>query len=112
MKRDLDLIRAILLQVEEEPREGFPIFLEIPNYDPDTLSNHVRLLAEGGYLESTPWDGEELPTRLTWAGHELLEALRPEKTFEKMKRVFKEQGIPMLIPASIKIIERLATMLP
>lgn len=54
MKRDLTLIRAILLRVEETPigqSINFP--LKIDGYDnDDVVTEHVRLLEEAGYIEA------------------------------------------------------------
>jgi hypothetical protein len=89
MKRDMDLIRTILLEVEAAaPQPGW-IDLEIVGYDPAVISEHVQLLADEGLIEAkdlSAHDGFEFrPTRLTWKGHAFLDAARDETVWERTK---------------------------
>ena len=45
MKRDMDLIRGILMQVEEKGKPGGSIDIEIEDHSPEEVSYHVQLLA-------------------------------------------------------------------
>ena len=53
MKRDINLLRAILLQVEQEgdPEEPLLSSLSIEGYNQPLVNEHVKLLIEAGYLE-------------------------------------------------------------
>lgn len=99
MKRDMDLLRKILLEIEEDPRAigvGW-IELEVPGHERDEVSYHVRLLADAGLvaaaalseggLDWTYWK----PTRLTWSGHEFLNLVRQENTWAAAKKVVLEK---------------------
>ena len=50
MKRDMDLIREILLAIETiGPPQGLAR-LDLPGHDPETVSYHVRLLDQAGLI--------------------------------------------------------------
>ncbi|MED1747526.1 DUF2513 domain-containing protein [Bacillus zhangzhouensis] len=51
MKRDMDLIREILIKLEEDENPNDWISIEIENKDPVEVSYHVKLLSEAGMLE-------------------------------------------------------------
>ena len=78
MKRDLDLIRHILLEIEKEPYTGDILQLDIEGYTPEQINYHILLLADAGLIEvmEASYLGRRAfaPIRLTWEGHEFLEA--------------------------------------
>lgn len=53
MKRDINLLRAILLQVEQEgnPEEPLIHSLSIEGQEQPLVNEHVKLLIEAGYLD-------------------------------------------------------------
>jgi hypothetical protein len=74
MRRDLDLVRRILLRLEagadSVADEGRPS---------EEIQYHIRLLAEAGLIEADEIvPGQWWPERITWMGHELLDASRDE----------------------------------
>ena len=96
MKRDMELVRTILLAVEENgPPRGF-FQLELRGYDPETVSHHVLLFGDAGLLEihdrKLRNHFEVMPKRLTWAGHEFLDAARNDTIWNKAKELVKEKG--------------------
>src|SRR5262249_21840086 len=108
MKRDMDLVRTILLQVEER-EDGRPIYLNLPDFSDDIVAQHVRLLGRQGFVEIS--DSASLsnqyacePLRLTWAGHDFLEAIRNDTIWNKNKQQAKEKGGAL----SFEIIKALA----
>lgn len=84
MKRDLALVREILLQVEEENPKLHPVcvvesHVKVEGYDARTIESHINLLVEGGLLARTDDGDERRPTyilRLTWKGHNYLDSIR------------------------------------
>lgn len=97
MKRDMDLIRQILLELEEAPYTGGWANLEIEKgLDDDVYAYHVQLLHEAGLIEAqdlSTLDGVAWkPKRLTWEGHEFLEAARESSRWEKAKDVMQKEG--------------------
>lgn len=98
MKRDMGLIREILLAMEEsnEPQGWVPLD-GIPGYSDSQKSYHVYLLADAGLIEATDcssMDGDNWkPLRLNWYGHEFLEAARNNTIWDKALSQFKEKGV-------------------
>ena len=89
MKRDMDLIREVLLEVEKV--EGWDDWkqIEFKDRDPEEISYHVMLLAEAGLIEAKKIcdGGAWLPMRLTWEGHEFLDAARNDTVWKKTKDI-------------------------
>ena len=96
MKRDMELIRKILLAIEESEQTQGTIDLEMPDCEPQLVSYQIRLLAEAGLIEandlSTSHDFEWKPRSLTWAGHEFLDAARNDTVWNKAMSKLKEQA--------------------
>ena len=99
MKRDMDLARKILFEIEacEDPL-GPTDDLKIDGYSDQVVSYHVKILAEAGLLEAE--DVSEMGTdgfrvwakSLTWQGHEFIEAARDETHWRKTKKLVSEKG--------------------
>ena len=90
MKRDMELIRYILLQKEaEEPIDGGHA----------EVVYHIALLKEAGFVEAVirndplgvPSDAVIL--KLTWAGHDFLDAARDNKIWNMAKEKFIKPGV-------------------
>jgi hypothetical protein len=111
MKRDLDLIRLILLEVEKNDNYQRPVDIEAEGYSPEQVAYHVMLLGEAGYL--TLSNKQHLrgfgvsPKSLTWAGHEFLDATRNGKIWHQLKARLKDQGID----APLAVVQQLALKL-
>ncbi len=88
MKRDMDLVRKILLAVEdsEEMVDQNP---EIEGYTKDQVDYHVWLMLEAGLVygaEVTTLESDNMQgavSNLTWDGHEFLDLARDETTWNK-----------------------------
>lgn len=90
MKRDMDLVRKILLELEEKEDPVQPLQdLEIPGYSPAQISHHIELMAQADLITahdfSTMNSYEWCPTNLTWQGHEFLDTARNETIWNKAK---------------------------
>ena len=106
MKRDIDLIRKILFEVEEfEDPWGLSSDLEIDGYDNQVVSYHVKLLFEAGLLEADDVcemgsDGYRWWAKsLTWEGHEFLDAARDDSRWNKAKRLVAEKAGGLMFEA-------------
>ena len=90
MKRDMDLIRAMLLKIEEYPH-GYSPQIEIDGYDGEQIGYHAVLLGEAGLavVENTSAHGANSPSamvvRITWSGHEFLDAARDKTIWNQAK---------------------------
>lgn len=88
MKRDMDLIRRLLMKTEALPdANGHPISAE--GYGAEEICEHLRLAQEAGLIEARflPGSAECASLRLTWAGHEFLDAARENVIWEKAKEM-------------------------
>lgn len=88
MKRDMDLVRKILLEVESWPADSPPGQVAIDSVDPRVVARHVGLLAEADFLDarnvSNSRDGEQwVVDHLTWTGHDFLDAARSDTVWRK-----------------------------
>ncbi|MCF6156804.1 MAG: DUF2513 domain-containing protein [Candidatus Brocadia sp.] len=53
MKRDMDLVRQILLAIEAHKDMKQKIKLEIEGYSEEQIMYHVKILADAGLIEAT-----------------------------------------------------------
>jgi len=89
MKRDLDLVRRILLDIEERSDGaqtfGWAAFVE-DGYPLEAIHHHVQLLDDAGLIQADELvPGQWWPERITWAGHEFLDAARNDELWTKAK---------------------------
>ena len=94
MKRNNDLIRAILAEVEKHKGGNRPLHLSpgrfvdpFPGLDADTMDDHIKLLADAGFVEAEPHQFGWSIIGLTWAGHDFLANSKCPTTWEKAKQV-------------------------
>ncbi len=100
MERNWDLIREILFRLER--KEAGKRVLTAKDFDGDLsheIGYNVMLLQEAGLIEarilgSTP-PSAFFAARLTWSGHELLDAIRDDTIWAKTKRSFLSKGLSM-----------------
>jgi hypothetical protein len=101
MKRDMELVRAILIAMEAHPTGYAPPDLSIPGYDETEVGYHVHLMHEGELVtafEAAPFGAETpvaIPLTITWKGHEFLDAVRNDTVWAKVKTIVKERGSPL-----------------
>lgn len=98
MKRDIDLIRNILLKMESHEHGFAPRPLPIEGYSNEQIEHHVYLMDQAGLLKAIQTTHMQsnsptaLPTSLTWEGHEFLEAARKPAMWEAAKRKLTDAG--------------------
>ena len=96
MKRNWDTIREILIRLEDMPPEKDCLqladFLSDRAYE---FSYHVELLIEAGLIhgEMSKTIGRHasnfLAIRMTWEGHEFLDAIRSDTVWQKAKELVR-----------------------
>jgi hypothetical protein len=102
MKRDMDLIRELLLKLESVPREMGDVFsfspedkeVSVEGYTPAQIEYHLSLLREIGFIEcpgSQPMLGITF-SGLTWAGHDYIDAVRDPDIWRKTKQGAEAAG--------------------
>jgi hypothetical protein len=99
MKRDMELIRVSLLEVERE--EPAP---DLSGYTQDQKVYHMALCIEAGLVDGEiVKDGNGYPAataavRLTWKGHEFLDAARNDTIWRKALGHIKKAGVTVTLP--------------
>lgn len=98
MKRDMDLVRAILFAVEENPSGFAPRQIKLDGYTEEQIAYHGYIMAEAGLVcaeDITTQDSvspEAIITSLTWGGHEFLDAAREPSRWTQAKELIKQAG--------------------
>jgi hypothetical protein len=98
MRRNLELIRRLVLSVEDEPAERLVTGIEIDGYTSEEVGYHSYLLVDAGLAEGTDIGtmNETLPnwrlSHLTWAGHDFADAARDDSRWAKATAVVKEKA--------------------
>jgi len=89
MKRDMDLCRQILLAAESVGGDSTSILRELREQDDKKVFEHAVLLREAKLIDVTIERGQHQVVwkinRLTWAGHDFLDASRDEGRWVKIK---------------------------
>jgi hypothetical protein len=94
MKRDVELIKAILLNLED--REVNPIPEQYPE---EAVLYHIGLCIEAQLIHGQIVEDSDMEIRgaamwrLTWEGHEFLDAARNAGVWNKTMEVLKKQSV-------------------
>jgi hypothetical protein len=97
MKRDMDLVRSIILACSEH-EHGFAPDFQIDGYSTEQVEYHKYLMVEAGLLQGKTYSvaGSETPvatvSAMTWEGHDFLEASRDDKIWAKAKQATSAAG--------------------
>lgn len=98
MKRDMDLIRLILLEIEASEYEMIENF-QVKGHDITDVKYNGELLYQAGMITKFYEDsiGELVAGSLTWDGCDFLDKIRDNSVWKKTKDAIKEQGLPMIV---------------
>lgn len=104
MKKDIELIRKILIAIENDNGDPLEwIDLKIEGYNEATISYHIELLYQKGYIDAENLSsfGQYLwvAKSLTMDGHEFLDSIRNETVWNKVLNVIREKGGDITIEA-------------
>jgi hypothetical protein len=113
MKRDWDLIREVLIEIEKldsskhENREYGPA----SSSDEPMKASQAVLLWKSGFIDgvdASSSDGDAIiALDLTWAGHELLDTVRSAAVWERIKITAQAKGLELTFD-SVKMLGKLA----
>ena len=113
MKRDPEIIRNILLALEANEEDPYTLKrIEIEGVPAWLVSYQIELLHGGGFLHADDATSDEhdwIPTRLTWQGHELLDAIRDDTIWRRTKEKLEKVGgwtVPILQDVATSIIRQ------
>ena len=89
MRRDMDLVRHIMLEVEAAPGRLELGELACDEWPFPLVAYHVEMLAAHGLLDAKVTHFSSGPRgtvkALTWDGHDFLDAIRDERVWRKTK---------------------------
>jgi len=117
MKRDMELIRKILFQLEETQNLDYQYEFEVDGYDYTTVFYHLLLLHDAGFIDAivtkprSPYARRIEPVRLTWQGAEFLEAMRSDTVWADVNNRMAAVGgfvTEVALALAIKLISRQA----
>lgn len=99
MKRDMELVRKILLAMAAHEHGFAPHPFTIAGYDQDVIGHHVWLMAQGELVTadaSTAFGSPSpmaTPMAITWKGHDFLAAVGNDTVWMKLKTDLKDRGL-------------------
>ncbi len=116
MKRDMDLVRLILLRAQEADYGGLTSdSFEAEEYSEPVVAQHFQLMEEGGLLSANLLDLPEhggvqkgRVLRLTWQGHEFADAAQNSSTWSKAKQKILAAGGALTVQALKTTLDQLA----
>ena len=107
MKRDWDVVRKILLKLEEIGNTTSRLeSSEVNGYDPELVSYHMQLLDEAGLIKARCRQHRPLncvALSMTWKGHEFLDQIRQDTVWNKVKGEAREKGLDLSLDVIIAL---------
>ena len=109
MRRDMELVRKMVLAVEARPAGHAPA-LHIDGYDDAQVGYHAYLLVDSGLAAGFNDGDQGSPgptyriTRLTSAGHDFAESARNEHIWDEVTEQVRKKG---LVSATIDVFKKL-----
>lgn len=98
MKRDLELVRKLVLAIEDRASGPLIEQPELEGYTAEQVGYHSYLLVDAGFAKGVDMTelGDVLPQwevlHLTSSGHDVADAARSESTWSKATAVVKEKA--------------------
>ena len=99
MQRDMELIRAILLQLAEHDHGFAPPEFELAGYSEEQIGFHVHLMGQAGLLQTVDATTHSdpspraMPLAITWQGYEFLDAARSDSLWKKAGSQIAKAGV-------------------
>lgn len=108
MKRDLELIRKLLFELEKYPVKIDPLFdysIKIKNISKEVIDYHLLLMKQANFISgiiqrsiinkqiTVHYDSLEI----TWDGFEFLDTIRQNKVWKYLKEKAKNSDIPFTL---------------
>ena len=89
---------------------------EIDGFDKSQIAYHFRLLNDAGLIRCEPITSSTservirvLPFELTWEGHEFLDKIRADTTWNKIKSYSKEKGVTLSFSVVTALAKKMIT---
>lgn len=113
MKRDMDLVREILLEMEKS-ETGRVGKIEIEARSEHEIAHHMHLMKEAGLVKGptittmSSAGPEAMATSITWEGHEFLAASRDPGVWQQAMTKAKSIGGTLSIPVLVQLLTTIA----
>lgn len=93
MKRDMELVRKLVLFLESNDEVDESTEIEVEDYDHEAIRYHLALMGEAGLLNVTHCRECVIVTGITWQGHEFADLVRDPKVWQStLTTVAKKTG--------------------
>ena len=98
MRRNMDLVRTILMKIEQGALGWTGRPFNISAFTPEQITHHVHIMTEDGLIEGVDLttmhsNGPEAkPIMLTWKGHEFLDLARDQKRWNQATVIIRKVG--------------------
>ncbi len=95
MKRDFELIRKLLLELEKLEAGGATDIVRVSEAveaDFQVTKAHLELLVDAGLVKGHAGFSGFIVTALTWEGYDFLDALRSEEAMSKVREATRTLG--------------------
>lgn len=101
MKRDMDLIRALMFKLEDLPMQyGECIHIQptdpsihVDGYTTDSIAYHLSLIEQAGFIEQTRGPAIGIMfSGINWEGHDFIDSVRSPDVWEKTKEAAAAVG--------------------
>ena len=103
MKRDMELVRRILLQLEERLEFDEPHVPNVDGYSDNEIYYHLKLMSEAGLIDAKNWSDDSGPywvtTSMTAAGHDFIDAARSDTLWQKAQSIVTKSGGALTLEA-------------
>ena len=117
MKRDMELCREILLEMEKKDHlDKFAVdTLLTDGYSLDEIIYHCRLLHEHGFIKECEINvalgvvAAFIVAGLSWEAHDFIDRIREDTVWNKTKDVIAKKGLPMALDVVKEISQAVIT---
>ncbi|WP_027149478.1 DUF2513 domain-containing protein [Methylobacter tundripaludum] len=100
MKRDMDLVRDLLLVIESHPlldgmrrmQPDEPGDLDITDHSSNEVTYHLNMLIKAGLVEGKITMQMPIISKLTWQGHDFLDSIRDPVIWRETMEGAKKAG--------------------
>jgi len=109
MKRNMNLVRKILLAAEGGGYQTVRS-TSFEGYDESVVAEHMQMLREAGLIEANIANYHEsagpargIVQRLTWEGHEFLDATRSDTVWKRVTDQLTEKGLGIPLEVAVEL---------
>lgn len=98
MKRDMELVREILIFIDEYPHGFLPRSIRIEGYSDEKIGYHCYLMEQAGLIHARDQTTQAdlspnwVATSMAWKGHEFLDDARDQNSWRQAKEVVGKLG--------------------